>query len=217
MAVRNECRAALYYIAKFNHPASLPKLNWQCYPSLGYFTKYFTHKESQYKTSALYSPLRNYLSVASGKTPDITRCPQHKLFLTIFTWKHQVRYSPSLRFPFHVFCGQTDLAEKYRRAMASFMIRETKSGPLLRTFLNSLRREQLLSHGKVHVYRQVAPSCFSICLVWKTTLDIVSAVYRKYIQEFLLYNFHTESYTLKIHTFAWDFTFLTSCQESLHI
>lgn len=110
-----------------------------------------------------------------------------------------------------------DLAEKYRRAMASFKIRETKSGPLLRTFLNSLMGEQVLSHGKVHVYRQVAPSCFSICLVCKTTLDIVSTVYRKYIQEFLLYNFHTESYTLKIHTFAWDFTFLTSCQESLHI
>lgn len=106
IVVRNECRAALYYIAELNHPASLPKLNWQCYPSPGYFTKYFTHKDAQYKTSALCSPLRNYLSLARGKTPDITRCPHHKCFLTIFTWKHQMQYSPSLRFPFHVFCGQ---------------------------------------------------------------------------------------------------------------
>lgn len=110
-----------------------------------------------------------------------------------------------------------DLAEKYRRAMVSFSIRETKSGPLLRTCLNSLRRERVLFQGKIDVYRQVAPSCFSICLVCKTILNMVSTVYKKYIQELLLYNFHTESYTLKIHTFAWDCTFLTSCQESLHI
>ena len=82
-----------------------------------------------------------------------------------------------------------DLAEKYRRAMVPFRIRETKSGPLLRTCLNSLMRELVLSHGKVHVYWQVAPSCFSICLICTTILNMVSTVYRKYIQKFLLFDF----------------------------